>query len=103
MTQVFISYSRKDLPFVKQLATDLKEAGLDVWYDISGLVGGVRWRVEIEKALRNSQFVLVVLSTDSITSEWVERLHFCFYLGWVLRHTLFSTARSLQLCCQLKR
>jgi formylglycine-generating enzyme required for sulfatase activity len=73
MTQVFISYSRKDLSFVSQLVADLKKAGFDVWYDVSGLGGGSRWRSEIENALRRSQFVLVVLSPDSIASEWVER------------------------------
>ena len=73
MTQVFISYSRKDIAFVDQLAADLKKAGLDVWYDVSGIAGGDRWRSEIENALRASQFVLVVLSPDAITSEWVER------------------------------
>jgi formylglycine-generating enzyme required for sulfatase activity len=73
MAQVFISYSRKDLPFVEQLAADLEKAGLEVWYDLSDLEGGVRWRVEIEKAIRNSQFVIVVLSPDSVESEWVER------------------------------
>ena len=35
MAQVFISYSRADLMFVEQLANDLKEAGFDVWYDLS--------------------------------------------------------------------
>lgn len=35
MTQVFISYSHKDLDFVEQLAADLKVAGLDVWYGLS--------------------------------------------------------------------
>ena len=73
MTQVFISYSRKDIAFVDQLAADLKRAGLDVWYDVSGIAGGDRWRSEIENALRTSQFVLVVLSPDAIISEWVER------------------------------
>ncbi len=73
MAKVFISYSRKDLSFVEQLATDLKKAGLDVWYDVSSLGGGARWRVEIEAAIKNSQFVIVVLSPDSIASEWVER------------------------------
>ena len=73
MTQVFISYSRKDISFIETLVADLKNAGLDVWYDVSHIAGGARWRSEIENALRNSQYVLVVLSPDSIVSEWVER------------------------------
>jgi TolB protein len=73
MAQVFISYSRKDLSFVDQLAADLKNAGVDVWYDVSGLRGGSRWRFEIENAIRNSQFSIFVLSPDSVASEWVER------------------------------
>ena len=73
MTQVFISYSRRDLAFVEQLAADLQAAGLDVWYYLSGLEGGVRWRIEIEKAIRASQYLLIVLSPDSVVSEWVER------------------------------
>src|SRR5215207_1790804 len=55
MTQVFISYSRKDLSFINTLVADLKNAGLDVWYDVSHIAGGARWRSEIENALRNSQ------------------------------------------------
>src|SRR5689334_13924560 len=73
MTQVFISYSRKDITFIDRLAADLKNAGIDVWYDVSGIAGGARWRTEIENALRNCQYVIVVLSPDSILSEWVER------------------------------
>ena len=73
MTRIFISYSRKDLSFVEQLAADLKNAGFDVWYDISGISGGAAWKVAIEDALRNSQFVLVVLSPESVASEWVDR------------------------------
>src|SRR5688500_9391471 len=73
MTQVFISYSRKDISFINRLAADLKNAGIDVWYDVTRIAGGARWRSEIENALRNSQYVIVVLSHDSIVSEWVER------------------------------
>ena len=73
MTQVFISYSRRDLAFVEKLAADLKEAGLDVWYDLSGLEVGSRFQREIVSALQVSQYVIVVLSPDSIVSEWVER------------------------------
>lgn len=73
MAQVFISYSRKDLAFVQHLVDDLKKANLDVWYDLSGLEGGSRWRTEIQNAIKNSQHVIVVLSPDSVESEWVER------------------------------
>ena len=70
--QVFISYSRRELAFVEQLAADLQAAGLEVWYDLSGLEGGARWRVEIEEAIRESQYVILVLSPDSVASMWVE-------------------------------
>ena len=72
MAQVFISYSRKDLDFVEQLASDLKGSGLDVWYDLSNLHGGSRWSKEIESAIRASKYVLIVLSPESVNSKWVE-------------------------------
>jgi len=52
MTQIFLSYSRKDLVFVERLAADLKSNGFDVWYDLSGLEGGMRWSRAIEKAIQ---------------------------------------------------
>ena len=73
MTQVFISYSRKDLIFVERLAEDLQAAGLEVWYDLSGLEGGTRWGQEIQSAIEASQVFVVVLSPNSIDSQWVER------------------------------
>jgi len=73
MTQVFISYSRKDLAFVEHLAEDLKAAGLEVWYDLSGLDGGTRWGREIQTAIQQSQVFVVVLSPNSVESEWVEK------------------------------
>lgn len=72
MTKVFISYSRKDIVFIKQLAADMKFADVDAWYDLSGLEGGTRWSREIEKAIKESQYIIVVLSPDSVESIWVE-------------------------------
>ena len=54
MAQVFISYSRRDLPFVEQLVSDLKETGIDVWYDLSGLEGGSRFGIEIQNAIKKA-------------------------------------------------
>jgi hypothetical protein len=73
MTQVLISYSRKDLAFVERLAKDLQAAGLEVWYDLSGLEGGTRWGQEIQSAIQRCQIFVVVLSPNSIDSEWVEK------------------------------
>ncbi len=73
MPQVFISYSRRDLPFVEHLVKDLKNAGLEVWFDLSGLEGGQRWGSEIQDAIRKSQNFIVVLSPHSVASEWVEK------------------------------
>jgi actin-related protein len=73
MTRAFISYSRKDLAFVERLAEDLQAAGLEVWYDLSGLDGGTRWGREIQNSIETSLCFVVVLSPNSIDSEWVEK------------------------------
>ena len=71
--QVFISYSRKDIKFARRLATDLENAGFEVWWDISDLKGGDDWVRVIPTAIAASQFFVVLLSPDSIQSEWVAK------------------------------
>ena len=73
MTQVFISYSRKDIKFARRLAGDLEKAGFDVWWDISDLKGGDDWVRFIPAAIEASQYFVVLLSPNSIQSEWVEK------------------------------
>ncbi len=73
MTQIFISYSRRDMALVERLSKDLHAVGYEVWYDLSGLEAGKNWGKEIQAAIHNSQVMLVVLSPNSIESEWVER------------------------------
>jgi hypothetical protein len=73
MQRIFISYSRKDIDFVRKLAGDLEKAGYDVWWDISDLQGGDDWVRGIPDAISSSQFVLVVLTPTSIESEWVRK------------------------------
>jgi hypothetical protein len=73
MAQIFISYSRKDTGFARKLAGDLEKAGYDVWWDLTDLRGGDDWPRVIPKAIESSQFVIVVLSPNSIVSDWVEK------------------------------
>jgi len=48
MTQVFISYSRKDLAFIQRLAKDLRGIGLEVGYNSSGLEIGMQRGMKIQ-------------------------------------------------------
>ena len=73
MAQIFISYSRKDIDFVRRLAGDLEKADYEVWWDLTDLRGGDDWPRVIPAAIESSQFVIVVLSPNSIVSDWVEK------------------------------
>ena len=73
MPQIFISYSRKDIEFVRRLAGDLEKAGYDVWWDLTDLRGGDDWPRVIPAAIESSEYVLVVLSPNSAISDWVEK------------------------------
>jgi hypothetical protein len=73
MQKIFISYSRKDIDFVRKLAGDLEQAGYDVWWDIADLRGGADWVREIPKAIKSSRYVIVVLTPTSNESEWVKK------------------------------
>ena len=73
MQKIFISYSRKDIDFARKLAGNLEQAGYDVWWDLTDLRGGDDWVRQIPAAIKDSQFVIVVLSPNSVVSEWVEK------------------------------
>lgn len=67
---VFISYSRNDLGFVDALEQRLQESGCAVWRDIHDLVAGPLVR-QIADAIRLNDSVVVVLSKESVASDWV--------------------------------
>ncbi len=73
MQKVFISYSRKDMDFVRKLAGDMEKAGYDVWWDITDLRGGDDWVRSLPAAIEASQFFIIVLTQNSIKSEWVQK------------------------------
>jgi len=72
MTDVFISYSNKDGQFVQRLVKDLEAAGIDVFYD-QRIKGGDSWVSSLSEAIESARFVLVVLSPDAISSEWIRQ------------------------------
>ena len=71
--KIFISYSQKDIKFIKKVSETLSEKGYDVWYDIENIGGGVVWAKEIQKAIRDSEIFLLIVSPNSIESDWVQK------------------------------
>jgi TIR domain len=73
--KVFLSYSRKDADFVARVERRLNALGYDVWVDTEDILAGgqARWRRTIVAAIRESEVMVLVLSSNSTNSENVER------------------------------
>lgn len=71
MAKLFLSYSRKDEAKARRFTTWLEREGHDVWRDEDDIGGGASFSSEIEKALKDSDAVLVLWSAESIQSSWV--------------------------------
>jgi hypothetical protein len=69
MPEVFISYASEDRKSAEKLYRDLKSEGYDVWIDSQNLMAGSNWSLEIQKAIRESQYVVVVLSSNSVSKR----------------------------------
>jgi hypothetical protein len=70
---VFISHSSKDKSFVRQLAADLLAAGIDVWLDELRIKVGDSIPQKIAQGLAESDFFLIVISHNSVTSPWIQK------------------------------
>ena len=73
MSDIFISYSRKDSTQALELAERLRMSGMDVWIDQHGIEAATSWSNEIVQALDGSKAILVLLSASSIASDNVVR------------------------------
>lgn len=69
MTKVFISYSRKDTEFARQLAEELKKNKLEFWVDWEGIPPTVDWMKQVQKGIEGSDVFLFLLSPDSAKSK----------------------------------
>ena len=69
---VFISYSTKDEDFAKRLHSRMRDEGLRVWYSPEDIKGGQKLHEQIDQAVRVYEKLLLVLSPNSMNSEWVK-------------------------------
>ena len=79
MTDLFISYSRKNRDFVVKLTDELKAAGHDVWVDLENIPRGVSFHDEIYAGIKNAHTFLFVTSAHALKSEFCNyELHYAF-------------------------
>ena len=69
---VFISYSREDQAYARELAEYLPQQGLEVWLD-DRLNSGDRWWQTIVQNIQTCAAFILVMTPEAEKSPWVER------------------------------
>src|SRR5262249_4673260 len=68
----FISYSSKDQAFAERLHADLQNKGVRCWFAPHDLPIGAKILDAIDEAIRLRDKLLLILSKNSIASDWLE-------------------------------
>jgi hypothetical protein len=71
-TSLFISYSRREAPFVDSLYEALEDNGLRVWLDYHNLIPAQPWQDQVFKGIDETELFLLVVSAESMKSKNVE-------------------------------
>lgn len=69
---LFISYSHKDEEFAQRLHADLQAKGVRCWFARHEIKAGRKIHEQIDEAIRIYDRLLLILSPDSMNSEWVK-------------------------------
>ena len=69
----FISYSSKDQAFAERLYADLQSRGVRCWFAPEDMKIGDKFRVRIDESIRVHEKLLLILSENSVASDWVEK------------------------------
>lgn len=71
MGYVFINYASRDRQFASRIVADLNRSGIETWFDAVDLGVGNFLNV-LGKAVDEADAMIVVVSKNSIPSEWVK-------------------------------
>lgn len=69
--KVFLSYARDDQEAARDIATRLKDQGLDVWFDEWRIASGDNVAKQVGKALDEADAMVVLVSPESMKSRSV--------------------------------
>jgi hypothetical protein len=68
--QVFISYAARDEPLARRVEDALERRGIPTW-SAYRLAVGADWTADIRTALEKAAVVIVLVTPDSLASQWV--------------------------------
>ncbi|RJP59408.1 MAG: toll/interleukin-1 receptor domain-containing protein [Deltaproteobacteria bacterium] len=85
----FISYSHKDEEFARKLYSRMKAKNLRVWLAAEDLGGG-KIHEQLERSIRLHDRLLLVLSHNSMSSEWVKT-----EIRWTIEDAIRGRANKL--------
>ena len=71
MAKIYLSYSHADRDFALELARTLRGLGHQLIIDVDTLQPGQDWRRALESGLRHSDVFVVLLSKESVSSQYV--------------------------------
>ncbi len=66
---VFLCHSADDKPLVRELYRNLRNDQFNAWLDEENILPGQDWEMEITKAVRNADVVIICLSKGSINKS----------------------------------
>jgi hypothetical protein len=84
--EVFLCHASADKPKVRELYRDLRKRGIKPWLDEEDLLPGQEWDVEIAKALRSSDAIIICLSKNSVDKA-----------GYIQREIKFALDKALDM------
>ena len=84
--KVFLCHAHADKAKTRELYRYLHRRGVQPWLDAEDLVGGQDWRVEIPKAIKASDAIIICLSKNSINKE-----------GFVQAEITFALEKALEI------
>lgn len=84
--KIFISYASADREKARKLHSFLAGQGADPWLDVENLLPGQDWKMEINKALDETDLVLLCLSRHSVSRE-----------GYVQKEMRLALDRALEI------
>lgn len=71
MASIFLSHAEEDKDFANKLSIDLSNKGIQAWLFEAHILPGDELVKKIADSIRESDYLGVIISTNSMKSEWV--------------------------------